>query len=81
MNYEYWLKGITDKAEADKLKNLLQNNLVPLDKLIEICYNVINEIEFKTDYDSPNWAAKQAHNNGKVEALKLLIKISTNKGT
>lgn len=76
-----WLKGLTDREKEDFI-NLLTNNRKILDKLQEIVYNIVNELEtsHKTDYDCPSWSHKQAHKNGEVEMAKRIIQLTEIKG-
>ena len=61
-------------------EQLLENNNKVLDRLLEICYNMINELEDKSsDYDSPNWALRQADSVGQRRSLEKIIKLCTPK--
>lgn len=74
-----WFRG-KNPAEQAELRSLFNNSEKILDLLSDLCYNSIIELEsarINSDYDSPSWAFKQAHLNGKIEALKevrLLLK-------
>lgn len=73
-----WLKGLSG-PERDQMINLVRNNKILLDKLIEIWYNRVREVEDVNlvDYDNPSWAYEQAHRNGYKEALRWMIKMAT----
>lgn len=71
-----WIKDIKDPVERENFKKLLYSNEKVLDKLSKILYNYIRESETATnDYDSPSWAYKAAHHNGRVESLKRVMKL------
>jgi len=72
-----WIQGAKTPEERDKVKKMVQGNHFVLDKLSEICYNLVTELEnvSRSDYDSAGWAYEQAHRNGEVAALKLIIKL------
>lgn len=63
-----WFKGI-DKTKKDDLEKLIRNSRIVLSRLKDILDADIKELnEFTTsDYDSPSWSHKQAHNNGKLD--------------
>ena len=70
---EVWLKGLKGE-QREKMKQLVLNNAILLDKFSEICYNIgveKRDVSFQ-DYDSPSWSHKQAHTNGFLECLKLI---------
>lgn len=72
-----WSAGL----QGDQKKNfeeLLGINNKVLDRLAEICYNMINELEDKSsDFDNPNWALRQANTVGRRAALKDIISLCT----
>jgi hypothetical protein len=70
-------RSVIDKDEEETLRNYLDNGHFLLDKLSKICYNSIIECEKVSvkDYDHPSWSHKQAHVNGKLEALNLILKL------
>lgn len=70
-------KSAIDKGDEETLQNYLDNGHFLLDKLSKICYNSIIECEKVSvkDYDHPSWSHKQAHQNGKVEAFKFILKL------
>lgn len=72
-----WLKGLSG-PERQAMKNLVQNNKILLDKLIQIWYNRIKEVEEVniSDYNNSAWPYEQAHRNGYAEALRWMIKMA-----
>lgn len=71
-----WIKDLKTPEEREQFKKLLLSNEKVLDKLSKILYNYIKESENSTnDYDSPSWAYKAAHNNGRIEAFKKIVKL------
>lgn len=74
-----WTAGL--KAEEKKLfEELLGTNNKVLDRLSEICYNMVRESEnLSNDYDSPNWALRQADSVGYKRALSRIIKLCAQK--
>lgn len=71
-----WLQGEDPQSKENLTKSLLGGTFV-LDKLYKICYNRSVELKKvnKTDYDSPSWAHKQAHLNGQLEELELILSL------
>lgn len=68
------LKG-EDKKNFEDLLGI--NNKV-LDRLREICYNMLSESEkVSNDYDSPNWALRTADSVGYRRGLEAVIKLCT----
>jgi len=56
----------------------LQSSQKILDRLREICYNMVMESEgLKNNYDNPNWAYKAADSVGYQRALKQIITLLT----
>jgi hypothetical protein len=75
MNVE-WVKHFKTQQERDEFKKLLLANQKVLDTLSKILYTYIRESENATnDYDSPSWAYKAAHHNGRIEATKKILKL------
>lgn len=59
-------------------EDLLGINNKVLDRLSTICYNMLNELEDKSsDFDTPNWALRQANLVGQRVALEKIIKLCT----
>jgi hypothetical protein len=78
MNYPgKWTAGLEGEAKVQFEEILGVNNKV-LDKLAKICYNMINEVEnTSSDFDTPNWALRQADLVGQRRALMKVIKLCT----
>lgn len=74
-----WVQDLKSDEERRKFKEQVLGSKKVLDKAIEICYNVVkmDESVRTPDYDSPSWSHRQAHQNGKREALELIIKLLT----
>lgn len=73
-----WFKGMSDK-EIEEFKLFLVSNQKMLDILKEIVYNmrISTGKVLEKDYDSPSWSHKQAHLNGKNEALDRVYRLLT----
>lgn len=72
-----WVKGL-DERDRRNLEGLLGVNNLVLDKLVEICYNMIKGSEMdSSDYDNPNWALRQADKVGYRRAIKQIIMLCT----
>jgi hypothetical protein len=71
-----WFQDLP-KSEQEDFKKLVLGSQKVLDKLRKICYNTLKDgDQVKTnDYDSPSWAYKQAHLNGRREALEEIIQL------
>lgn len=71
-----WLQGLKDQDRANEIE-YLRNCSTLFDKLrgmIQRRYDAALATK-DTDYDSASWAYKQAHLNGKLEALEELYKL------
>lgn len=64
-------------AEVDAFKNQLISDKNTLDKIKEIVYNIVkSESDVRmNDYDCPNWANKQAHRLGRLDAFKSIMRL------
>lgn len=73
-----WFSDLPPDQQENFKKSVEASKLV-LDKLIEICYNRINNLETVTikDYDNPSWSHKQAHRNGEIDELRKIIDLCT----
>ena len=73
-----WL-GSLKGEERENFKLSVLSSKIVLDKLQEIVYNMYKKEESITDndYDSPSWSHKQAHTNGRREALKQILDLIT----
>lgn len=68
-----WLANLKD-PDRSNLEELILGNTKVLDRLSEICYNMLKSGDAsKDDYDSPSWAYKQADKLGYQRALKQII--------
>lgn len=78
----HWTAGL-EPAEKKNFEDYLGNSQKLLDKLHEICYNMVLEAESgNSDYTNPNWAYKTADSVGYRRALKnimTLCKPATNR--
>jgi hypothetical protein len=67
-----WTAGLNDKDKAVFEELLGVNNKV-LDRLSEICYNMIKGSEnSESDYDNPNWPYRMADHVGFRRALNQI---------
>lgn len=73
-----WFKDLPP-SEQENFKKIVFGSQKVLDKLAQIVYNkgIIENRITTSDYDSPSWAAKQAHLNGKAEAYREIIELIT----
>jgi hypothetical protein len=68
-----WTAGLTPE-ERKLFEELLGTNNKVLDRLVEICYNMVKNSETDaSDYDSPNWALRSADRVGYRRALRQII--------
>lgn len=75
-----WFSNLP-KAKQEEFKKSVLASANILDKAAEIVYNmiIVESKPSQQDYDSPSWAFKQAHSNGRLEALReihALLKVS-----
>jgi hypothetical protein len=72
-----WTAGLQGD-EKKNFEDLIGINNKVLDRLTIICYNMVNELEDKSsDFDTPNWALRQANIVGQRAALDKIIKLCT----
>lgn len=73
-----WLGSLRGE-ERENFKNSILSSKIVLDKLQEIVYNMYKKDESinSTDYDSPSWSHKQAHTNGRRDALRQILDLVT----
>lgn len=73
-----WFSNLP-KSEQDSFKELVLGSHKVLDRALEILYNRVKDVEVVStpDYDNSSWAYKQAHENGKREAYRDIIKLLT----
>lgn len=69
-----WFDGIPKEDQAKFKQNLIHSNDI-LEQLKLIIENKRRESSnvTPTDYDSPSWAYKQAHENGYDHALREIL--------
>lgn len=73
----HWVSGV---SETDRriIEDFLQNDNKILDRLREICYNMVKSSEVgDTDFENPNWAMKQAHWLGYRKAMRQIAMLCT----
>lgn len=70
-----WTQHLATPEERKKFKESVLNSKFVLDRLSEICYNIIEEQEksSKADYSNPSWAYYQADRLGYLRAIKEII--------
>lgn len=74
---ERWTNGL-DEEKAAVLKELMSDDNLILDRLRELCYNMLNELEVQaSNFDNPNWAFRQAGLIGEKKALRRIIALCT----
>jgi len=72
-----WTQHLSSPEDRQKFKQSVENSKYVLDRLKEICYNIIQEVEKSTtvDYTKASWAYYQADKLGQVRALKQIIEL------
>jgi hypothetical protein len=74
-----WTSNLSTPEEKASFEQLLGYQNKVLDRLTEICYNMLNELEDKsTDFDKPNWAVHQAFLVGRRMSLEKIIQLCKN---
>lgn len=74
-----WTAGL-DPENKKNFEELLGVNNKVLDRLAEICYNMVKDSETNnSDYDSPNWALRQADHIGYRRAIQQMLLLCTPK--
>jgi hypothetical protein len=74
-----WTANLATPEEKAAFESLLGINNKVLDRLQEICYNMINELENKSsDFDNPNWALRQANFVGQKKSLERVVALCKN---
>ena len=72
-----WTSNISDDTKKGEFIYLLQNSTLVLGRLSDIIrekgYSLNRSEESLETYDSPGWACKQAHLNGKRAAYKEIL--------
>lgn len=73
-----WTTNLSPEDKENFEKSLANSKKV-LDRLQEICYNMVRESEgsLKNNYDNPNWALRAADSVGYQRALQRMISLLT----
>lgn len=70
-----WTKGISPEKKAD-FEAAVRNSVTALGRLYDLCDEWEAELNSKetkiSDYDTPNWAVRQAHRNGDRSRIRKL---------
>jgi hypothetical protein len=76
-----WTKHLRDSKEKKEFEAVVKSSSFLLKRLFDILSEYENEIdkmEMKLDaYDSPSWACKQAHLNGRRQSLHRIKELVT----
>jgi hypothetical protein len=72
-----WFQHLQDPEDRKKFRDSVENSKYVLDRLKEICYNSIQEVEKSSteDYRKASWAFYQADKVGYVRALRDIISL------
>ena len=74
-----WTKNLRTSEEKERFENSLQGSRIVLDRLMELLNEEeegLNRSEISIDsYSTPNWAEKQAHQNGQRSMLRKIKSI------
>ena len=72
-----WTQHLGTPEERKKFAESVRNSKFVLDRLQEICYNIIEEAgkSTKADYSKPSWAFYQADRLGYIRALEEVIEL------
>lgn len=70
-----WYQHLSNPEDRKKFRESVENSKFVLDRLKEICYNIIEDKEKSTsaDYSKPSWPFYQADKLGYVRAIKEII--------
>ncbi len=73
-----WTQGLSDKDKED-MERLVKGSNIVLNRLEDIIKGFDTETSSvsvkETEFDSPNWAYKQAYRAGKRSAYNQIIKL------
>ncbi len=76
-----WTNHLKDPEEKKRFRSYIMNSRGVLERLGELMKQKeteLNQVETSpTTYDSPSWAALQAHRNGYRECLNYITKLIT----
>lgn len=71
-----WTKNIRSDEEKERFQNTLLGSKEVFNRLIDLLDEKEKELDRSNknlnDYDSPNWAYRQAHKNGYSSALSFI---------
>lgn len=77
-----WTKHLSTEEEKDKFRSNLQGSKTILNRLTALLTEMEEDLSrselSSKNYDSPNWAPKQAHVNGQraqIKTIKFLINL------
>jgi hypothetical protein len=74
-----WTANLSTEEEKIAFQELMGVNNKVLDRLKEMCYNMINELENSSNnFDNPNWALREAAHVGSRSSLQKIIKLCEN---
>jgi len=75
--HHQWFSNLPNKADQEEFKKLVLGSQKILDRAAEIVYNmsIMESRPSSQDYESPSWAFKQAHLNGRIEALNEIYSL------
>lgn len=71
-----WFRGVDEKDKLDR-EIAVKNAKAILDIILRLAQSRRNSLErvAMTDYDSPAWAYREAHKNGRKEELDYFCKL------
>ena len=72
-----WVQHLQSPEERKKFRDSVHNSKFVLDRLKEICYNILEESEKSShnDYSKPSWPYYQADRLGYVRGIKEIIQL------
>lgn len=81
-----WTRNLKTAEEKERFENTLKGSKIVLDRLHQMLSEEEADIDYSETnlktYETPNWAAKQAHKNGQramVRKIKQLISLDQQK--
>ena len=77
------INSVTPKEDRERVKEIFQKSDFLLDILEKVCYNIIRENQdvTKSDYSNSSWSHEQAHRNGIVEGMNIILQTIKRKET
>jgi hypothetical protein len=77
-----WTKNLRTEEDKKRFESTLQGSKIILDRLQQLLEEEEKDIDYSETnlgtYETPNWAAKQAHKNGQramLQKIKSLINL------